>query len=101
MPVPSADASAIAALLLAIAARRASASACVKNPPRHRLDTRSPADRTVFAAASMPASATCSRHSPIAGISCLTHRLAAAATLSGLTVAWLSDRRPSTLTCAP
>ena len=80
------------------AARRA--SACVKNPPRHRLDTRSPADCTVFAAASSPASATCSRHSPIAGISCLTHRAAASATLSGLTVAWLSDSRPSTFTYA-
>src|SRR5262249_35178458 len=42
VPVPSRAASAIAALLSAIAIARVAGSAWVKNPPRHRLDTRSP-----------------------------------------------------------
>jgi len=40
----------------------------VKKPPRHRLETRSPAARTAAAARASPASATRSRHSPMAGI---------------------------------
>ena len=49
-------------------------SAWVKNPPRHRLDTCSPAARTAAAAPARPSSATRSRHRPIAGISCRRHR---------------------------
>ena len=40
----------------------------VKNPPRHRLETRSPASRTSAAARAMPYSCTGSRQSPIAGM---------------------------------
>ena len=82
MSVPSAAASAIAALLSAIAAARAAGSAWVKNPPRHRLETVSPAALTCAADAASPVRATCSRQSPIAAMSCRTHRSTASGTSS-------------------
>src|SRR6185437_3336531 len=101
VPAPSAAASAIAALLPAAAAARAAGSAWVKNPPRQRLETRSPAARTAAAAAARPSSATGSRHSPIAPIPCRAHSATASGTPSRLTVAWLSDSRPSAVTGLP
>ena len=66
---PSSAASAMARRLSARALARAGPSGWVKKPPRQRLDTCRPAARTVAAARRRPASATRSRHSPIAGIS--------------------------------
>ena len=59
--------------------QRPPGSATVKNPPRHRLETWSPAARTAPAASARPASATRSRHSPTAGISCRAHSATASA----------------------
>ena len=98
MSVPSSAASAMAARLSARAACRPSGSsgtARVKKPPRHRLETCSPAARTAAAASASPASATRSRHSPMAGMSCRAHSATASARLRCLTVAWFSDSRSS------
>jgi hypothetical protein len=46
-------------------ARRWPSSAVVKNPPRHKLDTRRPESATMAAASFSPTSATGSRHSPM------------------------------------
>jgi hypothetical protein len=67
----------------------------VKKPPRHKLETRSPAARTAAAVSANPASATRSRHSPMAGMSCRTHNATASVRPRCLTVAWFSDRRSS------
>jgi hypothetical protein len=83
----------MAARLSASAAARPSGSPRVRKPPRHRLDTCSPAARTAAALALSPVSATRSRHSPIAGMSCRTHSATASASPRCLTVAWFSESR--------
>ena len=101
MSAPSEAASLTAARLSARAAARPSGSAWVKNPPRHRLDTCNPAARTTAAAPASPASATRSRHSPMAGMSCRTHSATASARLRCLTVAWFSESRSSPIPVIP
>ena len=64
--------------------------AAVKKPPRHRVVTVRPASRTSRAAAAAPpASATWSRHRPIAPMPARAQPSAASATLQRFVVIWL------------
>src|SRR5918995_6100634 len=93
--VPSVAASSTALRLSSIRARRSAAVAAGNMPPRHRLDTLSPASRTRRALSDNPVSETLSRHKPIQGIPARTQPSAASLTLHPFVVFWLRLRRDS------
>ncbi len=102
MPAPSAAASAIAALLSAIAAARAAGSAWVKNPPRHRLETCSPAGADGRGRGGQPGLGDVlapqpDRRDVVPGAQ--VDGLGAGS--SWLTVAWFSESRPATARRVP
>src|SRR5215210_1625204 len=92
--VPRVAASSTARRLSSRRDRRSAAVLAGNIPPRHRLDTRNPASRTMRALSSSPVSAILSRHSPIQGRPARTQPSAASRTLQLLVVFWLRLRRP-------
>ena len=80
--------------LSSIRAWRSASVAAGKKPPRHRLETRSPASRITLAlAAAPPASVTLSRHGPIHWMPVRTHPSTASRKPQCWVVAWFRLRR--------
>src|SRR5919107_65390 len=91
--VPRAAASSTARRLSSRRERRSAASTAGNIPPRQRLETRSPASRTMRALSDSPVSETLSRHSPINPMPARAQPSAASRTLQLFVVFWLRLRR--------
>src|SRR5919107_4241448 len=91
--VSKAAASSTARRLSSRRARRSAASTAGNMPPRQRLDTRSPASRTMRELSDSPVSESLSRHNPINPMPARAQPSAASRTLQWLVVFWLRLRR--------
>jgi hypothetical protein len=93
--VPRVAASSTARRLSSRRDRRSAAVLAGNIPPRHRLETRSPASRAMHALSSSPVSATLSRQRPIQGMPARTQPSTASCTPQLLVVLWLRLSRES------